>query len=289
MRCCANCGAQFTASVHQAAKMRTYCSNKCRNHSRRQSQMIEQKCIQCGKSFVTQRRSGGKTAVVCSLQCHGIRQSQLNIALRELCSCQKCGRQFAKRSRRNDANRFCSRNCGGTAKKQIKESQHRKMIFAIADGFLRVMHKWIRLEQLRIHAEDMRRQRVRVASVACCKCGTTFERTEGLRGFPKQNCPTCIGSAKKKLRKAHKRLRRARTKGSDGVKVDPDEIFQRDNWRCQLCGRKVTKKVSPNDDTYPNLDHVIPACDHGPHRPENLQCLCRACNLKKSDKRLNLF
>lgn len=32
------------------------------------------------------------------------------------------------------------------------------------------------------------------------------------------------------------------------------------------------------------LDHIVPISKGGPHTYSNTQCLCRDCNLKKSDK-----
>jgi hypothetical protein len=296
MRSCASCSKQFNAAHSGPGKPRLYCSAKCRNKTMRRTRMLSRQCVECGSSFVTEKRSGGKTAVVCSMQCKVIRRRRIISQATQVCVCMACGKQFAKRSRQKDSNRFCSRHCAGTAKKEMRETEHHKRIFAIADGFLHVMLKWVRIEhkriaeeQKRIAAEESRGQRIRRAIASCKKCGKDFERVEGRRGAVKRDCRECTMLAKKQLNKAHKLLRKARLRGSDAVKVNPDDIFKRDKWRCQLCGRKVTKKVSPNDDRYPNLDHVIPACDLGPHRPDNLQCLCRACNLAKSDKRLNLF
>lgn len=50
------------------------------------------------------------------------------------------------------------------------------------------------------------------------------------------------------------------------------------NYRCQICG-----KVSPHRGLF-QIDHITPMSKHGKTLIENLQLLCRPCNLKKSDK-----
>jgi hypothetical protein len=55
------------------------------------------------------------------------------------------------------------------------------------------------------------------------------------------------------------------------------EIFERDNWKCQYCGEKVTEENA-------TLDHFIPQCDGGGHGKENLRTACLMCNSIKSGK-----
>ena len=52
--------------------------------------------------------------------------------------------------------------------------------------------------------------------------------------------------------------------------------------RCQICGIDTPKELrgSANHNA-PELDHKIPMSKGGPHSPENLQCSCRKCNIKK--------
>lgn len=61
------------------------------------------------------------------------------------------------------------------------------------------------------------------------------------------------------------------------------ELLDRDNWTCQCCGIKVhDEKI--NNPTKANIDHIIPISKGGDSTPENLQVLCRTCNLSKNDK-----
>lgn len=51
-------------------------------------------------------------------------------------------------------------------------------------------------------------------------------------------------------------------------------VFERDEYRCVECGSWIELTV----------DHVIPESKGGPTTFENLQTMCRTCNLKKGTK-----
>jgi Restriction endonuclease len=65
-----------------------------------------------------------------------------------------------------------------------------------------------------------------------------------------------------------------KTSGSipDHVKA---AVFQRDHGRCVQCGY---------EGEYIEYDHIIPRSKGGPNTVENIQLLCRKCNLAKSDR-----
>jgi 5-methylcytosine-specific restriction endonuclease McrA len=59
------------------------------------------------------------------------------------------------------------------------------------------------------------------------------------------------------------------------VKLSRREIFARDGYRCQYCGRET------HDLT---LDHVVPRHRGGTHSWDNLVAACRSCNHRKGGK-----
>ncbi len=61
------------------------------------------------------------------------------------------------------------------------------------------------------------------------------------------------------------------------VKLTRREVFLRDSYTCQYCGRRTSDLT---------LDHVIPRHRGGPHTWENLTSACRACNHRKGGKSL---
>ena len=50
------------------------------------------------------------------------------------------------------------------------------------------------------------------------------------------------------------------------------------DWRCVYCGRDVSGKGRSA------LDHIVPVAAGGSSEPDNLQMLCRRCNVRKSDR-----
>jgi 5-methylcytosine-specific restriction endonuclease McrA len=72
------------------------------------------------------------------------------------------------------------------------------------------------------------------------------------------------------------------------------QILNRDNWICQSCGIKVHDRNSGDWNTpdKAHIDHIIPISKGGNSEPNNLQILCRTCNLSKHnkvEKQLSLF
>jgi 5-methylcytosine-specific restriction endonuclease McrA len=59
------------------------------------------------------------------------------------------------------------------------------------------------------------------------------------------------------------------------VKLTRREVFIRDHYTCQYCGRQ-TRDLT--------IDHVVPKSRHGAHTWENLVSACRSCNHRKGGR-----
>lgn len=65
------------------------------------------------------------------------------------------------------------------------------------------------------------------------------------------------------------------------------KVFQRDGWRCQLCGKKLNPKHRGTyKDDAPELDHIIPWAAGGEHSYRNTQLACRKCNEEKGSEEM---
>ena len=81
---------------------------------------------------------------------------------------------------------------------------------------------------------------------------------------------------------ANIRHEKERAPGSE--KIDRTSVFERDGWKCQICGIETPKNLlGAYNKNAPELDHIIPLSRGGKHIPSNIQCACRSCNFKKSN------
>lgn len=84
------------------------------------------------------------------------------------------------------------------------------------------------------------------------------------------------------------RARRKRKNKIRGVtNSDPyttDEIGDRDDWRCQLCRRKVNRELSHPDPMAPSIDHIIPISHGGADTRANVQLAHLRCNIVKGNR-----
>ena len=58
------------------------------------------------------------------------------------------------------------------------------------------------------------------------------------------------------------------------VKLTRKNIFIRDQYLCQYCGKKLTDKEA-------TIDHIVPKHNSGGHGWDNLVTCCKKCNNKK--------
>ena len=113
----------------------------------------------------------------------------------------------------------------------------------------------------------------------CEYCGQVF-----FTNIPNQN--TCSAHCRNKtsvLRRTG-RYKDLKEKGLFDYSVTIRDVFNRYNGICQCCGQKLNFKVSKNSDKRPSIDHVIPLSKGGTHTWDNVQLLCRKCNIAKGDK-----
>ena len=91
---------------------------------------------------------------------------------------------------------------------------------------------------------------------------------------------------RKEAKRASELKRRAAKANVFCEEIDTQEIFARDKWTCQLCGKKVLRRVKWPHDFFPSIDHIIPLSKGGEHSRKNVQCAHLICNLKKSNRPL---
>lgn len=118
----------------------------------------------------------------------------------------------------------------------------------------------------------------------CNVCEQEFEYVRSMGRPPQQCSDECKKVVLTRCRRIARSRRKAKVREVTIERVDPFVVFDRDGWKCKLCGIDTPKDLrgtwKPNA---PELDHIMPISKGGPHSYLNTQCTCRKCNMKKSD------
>jgi len=125
----------------------------------------------------------------------------------------------------------------------------------------------------------------------CRDCGV---RIPSIRG--RRFCSICRevrhGHNKRRAKRhsgrchGERHIARAKRLGVALETVSRIKVFERDGWKCQLCGVATPRELLKHstDPCAPTLDHVIPMARGGGHTYDNTQCLCRSCNSRKGSR-----
>jgi 5-methylcytosine-specific restriction endonuclease McrA len=124
---------------------------------------------------------------------------------------------------------------------------------------------------------------------SCAHCGNNYIRS---KLWQRYCCDQCSNQAKSDVkqsetyragRRAMRLKRKAMERGASvGYSIDPIKVFERDAWRCGLCGCKTQQsKRGTTHPKAPELDHIIALANGGRHTWDNVQCSCRQCNGRK--------
>lgn len=95
--------------------------------------------------------------------------------------------------------------------------------------------------------------------------------------------PECRATRQAEARRGAKYKRRMLLQQATIEVVYRKRIFQADNYRCHLCGRKTLPSKTVPHPRAPTLDHIIPLAQGGTHEPSNCATACFSCNARKSD------
>lgn len=207
-------------------------------------------------------------------------------------TCLRCNTAFARTTSKGGVRygKYCSQTCnirhrmeaGGNVGAQFKpltqaEVQARAYRASLVEPEVRALRRIANWRPGLMHTVK-----------PCRDCGA---KAAGI-GELKRRCTRCKIRKRERVRaKAHslkricKARRRALERGLHADRIDPIKVFDRDKWRCHMCGIKTPKELRGSyDDKAPELDHVVPLAAGGTHTWGNVRCSCRRCNRIKADK-----
>lgn len=122
--------------------------------------------------------------------------------------------------------------------------------------------------------------------ISCLVCGKKHKVSCLGRGSKRSRycSDRCSKRAAKKTRYLYERMQSRLRKSvvRSGERINPFDIFSRDGWRCQLCGKTVKRDAQVPDYEAPVLDHILPIAKGGEHKASNLQCAHFICNSRRS-------
>lgn len=114
------------------------------------------------------------------------------------------------------------------------------------------------------------------APVSCRNCQSVFSPLNVQVNYCSDDC----------RRKASWSSRNALRKKATSISVvNPFVVFTRANWKCESCGRKLSrKKRGTFGPDAPEIDHILPLSKGGEHSYSNTRSICRSCNIRKLAK-----
>lgn len=253
---CKRCERAF----RKASRQQEFCSLACANKGKRPSYRLALRpCAQCGRPF---RPKEAKYSTCCSRECGWLYQASQRREDNEAqwigttCpvpwhNCSECGRQFY--SRRDRAS--CSRECDLAIRRRLARREHPTLTTACSE--CGQPFTYVRYNHERLTCSD--------------RCDNRRSRRLDPDGH----------AARKARRDAI--LRRQFALGTADL-VIPKRVFDRDGWRCWLCGQLVDRHARVPHYGAPTMDHVIPLAMGGEHTYENIRCAHFICNSRRGTK-----
>jgi hypothetical protein len=220
-----------------------------------------QACVTCRKPLM------GKQQLDCSRQCK--ERSPIRRHHGHARICIVCGASYSPTYSKQTA---CSRECGVWVKR----------------GYPGVT---LACERLHGQCSAIRLRVIHPAphlTRSCKRCGSSV-------GVKKQYCESCRDHVARQNRRHASRERRQ--PGNDRARaqrarveyahINRRRVFERDRWRCHICGRQTDKVAYlarawdhyKHQPLYPTLDHLIPLAHGGAHTYGNVACACWECNV----------
>ena len=200
-------------------------------------------CSGCGKQFQS-KRPPGQDRYYCTTRCYHEQRRQPQSSAIRVVDCLACGVTFTAHGPGMASKKYCSKTCGRQAR---------------PSGYV---------------PRPPRR-------VQCEVCRGWFQARQGV---PRYCSPQCHrrSDAYKAQRDRHRDRRRAQQYASEYQAIDRGEVFDRDGWRCGICGKRVGKSYAWPHPRSASLDHIVALARGGSHTYDNVQLAHLGCNISKS-------
>lgn len=241
---------------------------------------LRRTCLLCGCLFV----ASSSDRMYCSKRCAGLVNFGCTSSV-----CVHCGKHYTpKRSNRTT---YCSRECAFAHKGQqavARELGRLQQVRIVVQHVCMDCGEHVKAKRLRCDECTKRVKREKQAqrdaanksieTLTCSECGKRFDTIYGVTN--KRFCSVECGRVHS--RRVEKAKRRARQRAVAYESIDPIAVFERDGWRCHICGGLTLPFLRGSiEPDAPELDHVVALANGGAHTWGNVACAHRRCNQDK--------
>jgi 5-methylcytosine-specific restriction endonuclease McrA len=137
----------------------------------------------------------------------------------------------------------------------------------------------MRLHMKAVYAANPEAQRRRVAAVRATRTAEQAERDrEYIRAWK-------AAAGYHESKRAYDQKRRALKAGATVESFRSVEIYDRDGWRCGICGKKIRQSLTYPHPMSVSLDHIVPLSHGGEHSRANTRAAHLKCNVDRGAAR----
>jgi 5-methylcytosine-specific restriction endonuclease McrA len=181
--------------------------------------------------------------------------------------CVGCGSLFNERrglrGRRIGAGAFCTPEC----KRKLVGNEHQKL----------QAQRMLSRATVQIKSPRVKMRKTPLVAGPCCVCSELLVARQQTKHA--LHCDGCVTEAQRAVRKADRDRRKARQRGAfKTARVHRRKVFERDKWRCHICGKRIDKSLTAPDRGSATLDHIQPLAFGGEHSMHNIKAAHLSCN-----------
>jgi hypothetical protein len=166
----------------------------------------------------------------------------------------------------------------------IHTSREKNLHYISETGFA-IYNAWTKKERQTLLSNVRNKTKVYRCCAVCGKHYNTIKSLYHTINSCSKECSTEQKRINKRISKTKRNKRlgqgreRAKRLGALVQNVERIKIFQRDKFKCWICGNKTDKNsIGKCNDNSPTLDHVQPLVHGGNHTATNLKTACFKCN-----------
>lgn len=186
-------------------------------------------------------------------------------------ACLGCGAQLPTRTRCGRPQWYCTPRCRDRTRR-AKNRDERLQVERRAGEKRRAKPGFRERQRAAASGRNYERYKTSDTTRTCEICGVQFCNLFGRHSWLTLCSDECARQKELRKRIRNEKARRHRKRGANSEVVDPFKVFDRDGWRCQLCGARTPKQLRGScEDRAPELDHILPLSQGGAHSYSNTQ------------------